>query len=66
MSLPRSGERCNATPTHDQAHARHLDQGRAPGASTSAPMTVAVAGSSDTISAYVDRASRAMASWSHT
>jgi hypothetical protein len=34
--------------------------------STITPITVAVAGSSDTISAYVTRGSRARASWSAT
>jgi hypothetical protein len=34
--------------------------------STTSPTTVAVAGSSDTISEYVARVSRAIASWSHT
>ena len=35
-------------------------------ASTTTPITVAVAGSSETISAYVARAIRASASWSAT
>ena len=49
----------------DEAHARELLRvGTCP--STTSPITVAVAGRSETRSAYVSRRMRAMASWSQT
>src|SRR5215207_7494235 len=64
-TTPHLGSRCTATPpTTSATPSTSAGDGTWP--STTIPITVAVAGSSETSRAYVARGSRAIASWSQT